>query len=274
MKAYAERILEADPAALPESWPVVPVRSNRRDYGRLLAMYGDGGRFFPQERELLEVYARYAASALDGATALMEERRRYEQSSALLELARALSRAGTTGEVARRLADAVPLVVDCDRVGVYLWNRSRGELVRRAVNHKAAGAALEEWSRSPSPGGPLEKLLNDPRQEPIFVDQESGDPLLRELFALIGAVATIVVPLASSEHFLGLLAVSVVDRPERLHPTDDLLDRLSGVAAQAAPPLQNGRLSHEVGDQLLVAVGERLKGSTRVTDTLARLGGD
>jgi diguanylate cyclase (GGDEF)-like protein len=110
-----------------------------------------------------------------------------------------------------------------------------------------------------------------------------------------------------------------------------LLDRLSGVAAQATTALQNGRLmdeitrqalhdgltgltnrlqfteeqrnailharetsgmvtllyidldafkpvndtfGHDVGDELLVAVGERLKGSTRATETVARLGGD
>jgi diguanylate cyclase (GGDEF)-like protein/PAS domain S-box-containing protein len=67
-----ERIMDADAATLPDSWLVAPVRSNRREYGRLLAMYDAGMRFFPEERELFEVYARYAASALDSATALIE----------------------------------------------------------------------------------------------------------------------------------------------------------------------------------------------------------
>jgi hypothetical protein len=65
--AYAERILGEDPTELPDSCLVVPVRSNRHDYGRLLAMYDEGMRFLPQERDLLEVYARYAANALDAA---------------------------------------------------------------------------------------------------------------------------------------------------------------------------------------------------------------
>src|SRR4051794_24899461 len=43
--ACAERILEADAAAFPENWLVVPVRSNRREYGRLLATY-DGAHGF------------------------------------------------------------------------------------------------------------------------------------------------------------------------------------------------------------------------------------
>jgi diguanylate cyclase (GGDEF)-like protein len=310
------------------------VRSNRRDYGRLLAMSNDGRRFFPQERELLEVYANYAASALDGATALLEAQERYSHSSALLELARELSVAGTTGEVARRLADAVPLVVDCDRVGVNLWNPALGELVRRAVSYRegiAGPLETEAWSRAPSPGGPLERLLNDPTSDPMFVDTDTGDPLLSELFADVGAVATILVPLAVPDSFLGLLSVSVMDGPKRLVPSPDLMDRLSGVTAQATTALLNGRLldqithqalhdeltglsnrlhfmdqlraavnrvrlhaevvtllyldldgfkpvndtfGHDVGDQLLAGVAQRLASCSRAADTVARLGGD
>jgi diguanylate cyclase (GGDEF)-like protein len=139
------------------------------------------------------------------------------------------------------------------------------------------------------------------------------------------------VPLTAPDSLLGLLIVSVTEEPERLHPSHDLLDRLSGVAAQATIALQNGRLvdqithqalhdqltglpnrlkftdrlrsairaaskrdervnlfyidldgfkpvndefGHEVGDQVLTLVGERITGRVRATDTVARLGGD
>src|SRR6185437_7139662 len=114
---YLNELLSRDPASHPESWLVVPVASNRREYGRLLALRGPGQSFLPEERELFEVYARYAASALDGAAALAKAKEQGDQSNALLSLARALAAAGTSSEIARRLADAVPLVVDCDRVG-------------------------------------------------------------------------------------------------------------------------------------------------------------
>jgi diguanylate cyclase (GGDEF)-like protein len=45
---------------------------------------------------------------------------------------------------------------------------------------------------------------------------------------------------------LGVLAVSVTVRPERLRPSSDLLDRLSGVAAQATTALQNGHLLDQI----------------------------
>ena len=42
--------------------------------------------------------------------------------SSLLALSRALARAGTGEEVGERLSVAVPEVVDCDRIGVWLWD--------------------------------------------------------------------------------------------------------------------------------------------------------
>jgi diguanylate cyclase (GGDEF)-like protein len=251
---HAERLLDRHPRQVPESWLAVPVRSNRHDYGRLLAMYDSAGSFFPQERELLEVYARYAASALDSASSLLEAERRYRQSSALLGLARALARAGTSDEVVHRLAEAIPDVVDCDRVGTYLWDPGRGALVRSALTQVGGGEPAHVRDRSswtPSAGSILHRLLENPQPDPVFLDAATGDPKLRELFRTLGFAATILVPLVAPGRFLGLLSVSVYARPERLRPTGDLLDRLSGVAAQATTALQNGELVDQITYQAL-----------------------
>jgi diguanylate cyclase (GGDEF)-like protein len=271
-----QRLLSDDPASLPESWLVVPVRSGRRDYGRLVAMYDPGTRFLPQERELFEVYARLAATALDNATALGEARQRYVETSALLDLARALADAGTSGEIAHRLGEAVPLVVDCDRVGVYLWDPGRVELVRRSVWRRdgIAPPSSGEWAAAPVPGGWLERFLGHPDTGPTFVDHESGEAALRELFSGIGAVASIVVPLATPDAFLGALTVSVMDRAERMRPHPDLLDRLSGVAAQASTALQDGRLVDEITYQAqhdgLTGLANRLRFTDALRTAIAR----
>ncbi|HEY3587187.1 MAG TPA: GAF domain-containing protein, partial [Myxococcaceae bacterium] len=111
LERHVELVLDESQTEFPKSWLVVPVRSARRSYGRLVAAFQTDTSFFPLERDLLEIFARYAASALDAATALTEAQRRYDESSVLLKLARALASAGTSTEVAQRLSEAVPEVV-------------------------------------------------------------------------------------------------------------------------------------------------------------------
>ena len=334
-RAVASRLFAGD--VVPQNWCAVEIRSRHRDYGRLVAMYQDGAQFHPQERELLELYARYAATALDSATALFEARinrdeaqRRHEEASALLELARHLAAAGTTDEIASRLAETVPVVIDCDRVSVWLWDEAAGENVRRAVNATGHGDEAAGSKRSrPSDLPQLAAWLEQPNPEPYFIDIDTSP--LREQLREVGVVAAVSVPIATSRRFLGSLMVTVRERPERLADTPEVRDRLSGVAAHAVIALENGRLvdhithqarhdqltglanrlafgelmsaatgraaeerkpfalfyvdldrfkpvndefGHEVGDEVLRAVAERLHNCARPDDTVARLGGD
>jgi diguanylate cyclase (GGDEF)-like protein len=270
---YVEALLGGDAAAYPESWLVVPVGSNRREYGRLLAVREPGQSFYPQERAVFEVYGRYAASALDSASALVEAKERGDQAGALLSLARALAAAGTSNEIAARLADAVPLVVDCDRVGVCLWDAARGELVRRALTTYDGSAQLEHTVWVPSPGSALDRMIGGSRA-PLFVDETVEEPGLQRMLTEYGLAAAVLVPLAAGDSFLGLLIVSVFDRPQRLKPSPDLLDRLSGVAAQATTALQNGRLldemTHQAMHDQLTGLANRLQFTEQLRRALDR----
>jgi diguanylate cyclase (GGDEF)-like protein len=270
-----QRLLTGADEDWPDSWLVVTVRSNRREYGRLLATCAEGSRFFELERELLEVYARYAASALDSAAALLEAEERYEQSSALLELARALAQAGTSAEIARRLADAVPNVVDCDRCAVYLWDDERKELVRSAhypLQATDGPVVSDRSSWALQPGGTLEAFLRDPNRAPQYVGPDDG--VVGRILAGMGMVGSIMVPLAGPGEFLGLLSVSVRERAERLHLTEDLTDRLSGVVAQATTALQNGRLvdliTHQATHDQLTGLANRLRFTTELSHAVGR----
>ena len=245
--ACVELLEEREPETLAEHWLAVPVRSRRRDYGRLLAMHAPGRRFFDQERELLEVYATYAAGALDSATALIDAKLRYAQSSALLALARQLAVAGTSQEVARNLAQAVPGVVACDRVEVHL--SAGGQLAL------AAWRDLTDGDGRSRPAPPVadsvsSRLLGRVR-EPVVIAAGSGPAALRARFLSPGVEAAVLVPLASPESLLGLLVVSVTHDRHRLTLNGDLLDRLSGIAAQASTALLNGRLMDEITHQAL-----------------------
>ena len=214
----------------------VGVTSSRRTYGELVAVYPDGLDFFAQERRLLQLYAKHAAAVLDMATALDEAAQRHEQVSALLALSNALAHAGTSAEIAARLAEAVPSVVDCDRVGVLIWDPRERQL-RHAGGEDAI---LGDLAIRPGDTPSLERMIDEP--QPAFVAPDTDDPFLAEVMARLGAAAMIVVPIVSREEFLGVLTVSVFDRPERLKAGPDLLGRLTGTAGLAATALRNGRL--------------------------------
>jgi diguanylate cyclase (GGDEF)-like protein len=78
-------------------------------------------------------------------------------------------------------------------------------------------------------------------------------------------VALTAVPIVARGVFLGILTVSVSERPQRLRLSGDRLERLTGVAALAAPAIQNGQLvdqlhhkaSHDGLTGLLNRVGFR-----------------
>jgi diguanylate cyclase (GGDEF)-like protein len=225
---------------------VVEVTSSRRHYGQLIAHYPSAVEFFPQDREMLGLYAKHAAAVLDTAVALRESAQRHSQVNLLLSLSEALAQTGTSDEVAKRLAEAIPEVVDCDRMGVWLWDDHEEQLTSASVwgREPEQAAYLLGLKISPKDTPRLARMAADP--EPVFLDQATDDPFIRQLMASLDALVLAVVPIVSRGVFVGALSVAVTERPERLQPDSELIDQLTGVAALAAPAIQNARLVDEL----------------------------
>jgi diguanylate cyclase (GGDEF)-like protein len=248
--AEAERIasLVLSESEQPEDTMLcVRVASSRRDYGQLVAMHPTGMSFFPQERQLLALYAKHAAAVLDTAIALRESARRHDNVSALLSLSQALARAGTTEEVAGKLTEAVVHVVDCDSSAMWVWDDRAISLQRKGGFGEANDGDYPEIGLHDTPY--LLRMVDDPR--PMFFEGDVDDPYLQALISNAELSALAVVPIIAREVFLGLLTVGVRESPERLRSSPELLEKLTGVAALAAPALQNGSLIDELGRQVV-----------------------
>ncbi len=254
-----------DTAGTEESVLVVDVASARRKYGTLSARYPTAIQFSSQEREMLSLYAKHAAAVLDMATALDESARRHAQVSSLLSLSHAVAQAGTTEEVAERLAAAVPEVVSCDGMAVWLWDDEAKRLGSIAAwsREPERTARLRDMSIDTSDTPLLERMRST--QQPLFFERGTDDGFVAALMEELDLVRLAVVPIVTRNTFRGALSVSVTARPERLRPTSELLERLTGVAALAAPAMENGRLvdklhhraSHDGLTGLLNRVGFR-----------------
>ena len=232
----------ADETPAEDSTLVVEVASARRHYGQLIARFPGTVEFFPQEHELLSLYAKHAAAVLDISVALRESTRRHDQVSSLLSLAHAVAEAGTSEEVAERLVVVVPEVVDCDRAGVWLWDDLEQNL--RSLASWGGTPEQAEFLRDlviPADATPyLREMINAPR--PQFFEGDTEDPFMRALIERLGVVALVIVPIVVRDAFLGVLTVSVMDGAQRLRSDRELVDQLTGVAALAATAMRNGQL--------------------------------
>jgi diguanylate cyclase (GGDEF)-like protein len=151
--------------------------------------------------------------------------------------------------VAEQLGDSVPAVVDCDRVLVFLWDDEEAALTCRAIT----GVPPEDWVRDlrvrPADTPTLATLMADPDPQPLFFDQGTSDEWVGGMMAEGGTLAMIVAPIVAHGRFYGALVASARERPERLRPTPDLLDRLAGVVAQSATAFDNARLIETMAHQ-------------------------
>jgi diguanylate cyclase (GGDEF)-like protein len=126
----------------------------------------------------------------------------------------------------------------------------------------------------PAPGSLLHQLVNGSSRTPVFVDDTVDDRRLLDMLTELGLAGAMLVPLLAGDSFLGLLIVSVFDHPERLRPTPDLLDRLSGVAAQATTALQNGwlldEMTHQALHDQLTGLANRLQFTDQLREAIER----
>jgi diguanylate cyclase (GGDEF)-like protein len=249
-------------AASDDSILVAEVASGRRSYGELIARYPGRVEFFPQDRELLHLYAKNAAAVLDMSVALEQSTRRHEQVSSLLSLAHAVAQAGTTEEIAERLVAVVPDVVDCDRVAVWRWDYLEQSLTILCGSGQSAEQAeyLNRLAIHAEDTPHLEQMIASPR--PRFFDESTDDQFMTMLMSKLGSVALAIVPIVARDIFLGVLTVSVGDDAGRLRSDSGLVERLSGVAALAATAIQNGqlvdKLSHKATHDPLTGLLNRM----------------
>jgi diguanylate cyclase (GGDEF)-like protein len=279
---------------------IVDIRSARRRYGRLAAVYPPGVRYFESERRMLDLYAGYAATALDMVTSLEDARRSDATARALLGFSGALSRVTTTDATAQLLADTVPTVTGCQHSAVLLWDPEERQLTVRGETEGFASQALgfdhivvtggdsalsdrtPRGDELPLSRSPLTVSTATPAVERMIasrtlavIDSSTEDPLLRDLLLRGGTTASVIAPLFAGDEFLGVVSANFTgDVPGIVVRNRDLHERLSGLADQAVTAFQNVRLleqiSHSAWHDSLTGLPNRRLLEDRVGQELTR----
>ncbi len=111
---------------------IVDIASPRRRYGRLAEFLPPDSPGSSSEQRVLQLYAKYVATALDIFSALADAKRSDATARTLLSFSEALSRVTHLADSVQLVADTVPTVTGCSQSTVYLWDRELGQLVPRA----------------------------------------------------------------------------------------------------------------------------------------------
>jgi diguanylate cyclase (GGDEF)-like protein len=246
-----------------------PVASDRRRYGTLLSFRSEGASFQPDERSMLESYARLAASALDSERAIVEARQRTTTAHALLTLSSALSQLTSREEMVRRIASAVPSIIDCDRAIVWLIEpEERCGTVSATFGFDAVTDAELYTLVVPIPPGSKSPLIAYPH--PLAEERSS----LSTTLLAAGSVAAASFPIVYDNETYGWITVDVTDHPERLDDDVNITEGLRALAGQAAVALRNGRLLGEIRHQALhdslTGLPNRVLVLDRINQTLSR----
>ena len=218
----------------------VDVASARRHYG-VLAIDEGGGVFSSLSESTLETYAKLAAAALDTADALDEARHQANTAQVLLNLATSLTEIVSTQEMATKVAQAVPDIIDCDRAAVFLdvaglrgpypegfqlaGSTGYTDAEVTSIRSQTFGAAPPDW----------------------VVDQG----IVQGTFAESRSAASVSAPITVAGETIGSIVASVTSGPERLTVNPRLADRLKGLAAQASTAISNARLVDQIRFQAL-----------------------
>ena len=247
-EAEAESIADGllDGQSTSDQVMAVDVASARCHYGSLAVNEG-GGVFSSLCRSTLETHARLAAAALDTADALDEARHQANTATVLLHLATSLTEIVSTQEMASKVAQAVPDIIDCDRAAVFLDSvglRDTSTDVLRLAGSTGYSdeelAVLRPRSFTTAPPGA--------RVDQGIVHGAQGDS---------ASVAFVSAPIVVIGETIGSIVASVTVGPERLAVTPRLADRLKGLAAQASTAIANARLVDQIRFQ---AVHDALTG--------------
>jgi diguanylate cyclase (GGDEF)-like protein len=248
---------------------LTPIEVEGRQFGHMVSMRAEVASFKDFERSILESYARLAASALDAERTIVDARQQASTAQALLTLSSSLSELATTEELVRRIADAVPAIVNCDRVIVWLIEPGDTFGTVSATYGFDRASEVRLYALEVDISG-RRWVSTEAYRHPLLTQRS---PVSRTLMGS-GSMAALSFPIVYADEVYGWITIDVTHHPARLANNADITERLRGLAGQAAVAIRNGRLLAEIRHQALhdslTGLPNRVLVLDRISQTLSR----
>jgi serine phosphatase RsbU (regulator of sigma subunit)/putative methionine-R-sulfoxide reductase with GAF domain len=227
--------------------------------------------FGPDDVFILETLGTQVAIAIQEARLYQAEQQQAWLSTALLQVADAMSQISDMDSVLTTIVRLTPILVGVDRCALLLWDAAAESFLPAQIY--GLGSELRETFEQmafPSGAWPALDLVRLEKRA-LLVDVEEGlvPSALAETFSIHEMVA---LPLLAQGDLLGVM---LVDYAGRSHHFDErLIAMLSGIANQAAMVLQTARLVQAQQEEAYVSMGllqvaQAVNRSTDLQDTLA-----
>jgi serine phosphatase RsbU (regulator of sigma subunit)/putative methionine-R-sulfoxide reductase with GAF domain len=229
--------------------------------------------FGPDDLFILETLGAQIAIAIHEARLYESERQQAWLSTALLQVADAMSRVSDMDAVLTSIVRLTPILAGVDRCTILLWDAAT-DLFIPAQTHGLTPELRETFEHMVFPEGAMPALdLMRWRKAPLLVDATRDTGLVPQSVAETFDIQEMVLlPLLAQGELLGVMMVDYAGKP--YHFSERITGMLAGIANQAAMVIQSARLVQAQQEEAYVSmallqVAEAVSRSTDLEEALA-----
>ena len=214
----------------------VPLLIREEPLGGFLLVSQMPGLYTPEDVQAALTFASHAALAIENARLYSAQQEEAWVSTALLQVAEAVSSLNTLDEILDTVARIAPILAGVDRCAILLWDDETEVFVPAQQYGLPSHEADLFWQLRLSPQA-IVTTKSDTN------DQSSASGIA----SLLDTQNLLMLPLQTRGEMLGLMIVGYADEPHRL--SGRWINILTGIANQVAIAVESDRLTREAAEQ-------------------------
>jgi serine phosphatase RsbU (regulator of sigma subunit)/putative methionine-R-sulfoxide reductase with GAF domain len=212
-----------------------PLLIQEESLGGFLLVSQTPGRCTPEDVQAALIFASQAALAIENARLYAAQREEAWVSTALLQVAEAVSSLNTLDETLATIVRITPILAGVDRCAVLLWDAETEAFV-----------PAQQYGLPPHETALFRQLRLSP-QATVTAEGGTDQSFVSDITPLLGAQNLLVLPMQSRGEMMGVMIVGYAEEPQRL--PERWMNILTGIANQAAMAVESDHLAREATEQ-------------------------